>query len=124
VATVSGSGLVTGVADGEATITATAEGKSGSAAVSVLTPVAANAVAPAKVTIAPTETRQLAATARDAEGNELSGRPFTWSSSDEAVATVSKDGLVLGVEDGTATITATAEGQSGTATITVVSADI
>jgi uncharacterized protein YjdB len=124
VATVSGSGLVTGVADGEATITATAEGKSGSAAVSVLTPVAAIAVAPAKVTIAPTETRQLAATARDAEGNELSGRPFTWSSSDEAVATVSKDGLVLGVEDGTATITATAEGQSGTATITVVSADI
>lgn len=124
VATVSAAGLVTGVADGEATITATSEGESGSAAVSVLTPVAAIAVTPTKVTIAPAETRQLAAATRDAEGNELSERPIAWSSSDEAVATVSADGLVLGVEDGTATITATVEGQVGTATVTVVSADI
>jgi uncharacterized protein YjdB len=124
VATVSEAGLVSGVADGEATITATSEGKSGSAAVSVLTPVATVEVAPAEVTIAPAETSQLAAIARDAEGNELSGRAIAWSSSDESVATVSEDGLVLGVDDGVTTITATAEGQSGTAAINVVSVDI
>ena len=124
VATVSSDGLVTGVADGEATITATSEGTSGSADVSVLTPVATVEVAPVEATIRPTETTQLAAVVRDAEGNELSGRSLTWSSSDEAVATVSEGGLVLGVDDGTATITATAEGQIGAAEITVASADI
>jgi uncharacterized protein YjdB len=124
VATVSGTGLVTGVADGRVIITATSEGESGTAGVRVLTPVAAIAVKPAKLTIAPTETRQLSAQPRDAEGNVLGGRVFAWSSSDEAVATVSADGLVLGVAAGTATITATAEGRSGTATITVVSAEI
>ena len=124
VATVSGSGLVTGVADGQAAITASSEGKSGSAGVSVLSPVAAIAVKPAKATIAPMETRQLAASMRDPEGTELIGRPVVWSSSDEAVATVSADGLVLGIDPGTAIITASAEGRTGTATITVVSADI
>lgn len=124
VATVSGTGLVSGVSDGEATITATSEGISGSAEVTVLTPVATVEVTPDAVTIAPTETAQLVAVTRDADGNQLAGRPITWSSSDDGVATVSLDGLVRGVDDGTATITATAEGESGTAAITVVSADI
>lgn len=124
VATVSGTGLVTGVADGRVIITATSEGASGTAGVRVLTPVAAIAVRPAKATLAPAETRQLSAQPRDADGNVLRGRTFDWRSSDEAVATVSADGLVLGVAAGTATVTATAEGRSGTATITVVSADV
>src|SRR5439155_19288949 len=42
-----------------------------------------------------------------------------WSSSDATVATVSYSGLVCGVTPGTATITATSEGKSGTSAVTV-----
>src|SRR3989449_1259723 len=51
--------------------------------------------------------------------NSLSGRTIAWSSGSPAVATVSASGLVTGVAAGSVTITATSEGQSGTATITV-----
>ena len=44
---------------------------------------------------------------------------MTWGSSDPTVATVNATGLVTGVAAGTATITATSEGKSGTSTITV-----
>lgn len=56
---------------------------------------------------------QLVATARDAEGSELTGRVTTWSSSVPAVARVSESGLVTAVAPGLATITATSEGKSG-----------
>ena len=119
VATVSGSGLVTGVAAGTATITATSEGKSGTAAATVSTvPVATVTVNPATASIALGATTQLTATPKDASGNPLSGRVVTWATSSAAVATVSGSGLVTGVAAGTATITATSEGQSGTAAIT------
>lgn len=62
---------------------------------------------------------QLTASARDAEGNVLSGRTFAWSSDDESVATVDDAGLVTGVDNGTATIHATAEGVSAEAELTV-----
>jgi hypothetical protein len=44
---------------------------------------------------------------------------FSWTSSDESVATVSTEGLVTGVTNGAATITATTDGVSGDATVTV-----
>src|SRR5213079_454088 len=56
---------------------------------------------------------------KDASGNALTGRTITWSSSDNSVATVSSSGLVSGVVAGSATITATSEGQSGPSAITV-----
>lgn len=49
-------------------------------------------------------------------------KTVTWSSSDEAVATVA-DGVVTAVAAGTATITAKAGGLEATCTVTVVSAD-
>src|SRR6266704_3165229 len=120
VATVSGSGAVTGMAAGAATITATSEGKSGKAAATVSTvPVATVTVGPATASIALGATTQLTATPKDASGNPLSGRVVTWATSSAAVATVSGSGLVTGVAAGTATITATSEGQSGTAAITI-----
>jgi hypothetical protein len=124
VATVSEAGLVTGVADGEAVITATSEGESGSAAITVRTPVAAVVVTPPSATILNGEDLQLAATTEDAAGNPLSDRAVTWSSNSAAVATVSSAGTVTGVAPGTATITASAEGKSGTATITVAVLDV
>ena len=123
VARVNGSGLVTGVAAGSATITATSEGKSGTAAITVTpVPVASVTVSPATASVAVGRTVQLTATPREASGNPLTGRVITWASSNTALATVSGSGLVTGVAIGAATITATSEGQSGTAAITVTAA--
>src|SRR2546426_561757 len=123
-ATVSGTGVVTGVAaGGPVTVTATSEGQSGTAAISVIpVPVASVTVAPATATVQVGQTVQLTATTKDANGNILTGRTVTWASNNTAVATVSGSGLVKGVASGgPVTITATSEGQSGTAAITVTS---
>ncbi len=120
VATVNGSGLVSGVAAGSATITATSEGKNGTATLTVtLVPVASVGVSPASASVTTGLTVQLTATPKDANGNVLSGRTIAWASSAPSVATVSGSGLVSGVSAGSATITATSEGKSGTAGITV-----
>src|SRR5439155_1821461 len=76
---------------------------------------------PAKASVQAGQTVQLTATPRDAGGNPLSSRTVTWSSSHTAVATVSTGGLVSGVTPGSITISATSEGKSGTAAITVTS---
>ena len=120
VATVGGSGMVTGTGEGDGTISATSEGISGTASVTVTpAPVASVEVSPVSATVEVGTTLQLTATAKDAVGNVLSGRAISWSSSNSAVATVSSSGLVTGVFTGTATIAATSEGISGTATVTV-----
>src|SRR5207244_3011923 len=104
-----------------ATITATSEGQSGTASVTVSNvPVASVTVTPASASVNEGKTVQLTATPKDANGNPLTGRSVTWMSSNTAVATVSSSGLVTGKVAGTATITATSEGQSGTSTVTVV----
>jgi len=125
VATVSATGLVTASAAGNATITATCEGHSGTAAITVTAaqaPVASVAVAPATVSLAVGQTVQLTATPRDAANNVLTGRTVTWSTSDGSVATVGTSGLVAAAAAGSATITATSEGQSGTSAVTVSAA--
>src|SRR5207245_5668618 len=61
----------------------------------------------------------LTAPPKDTAGNPLTGRSVTWGTSDAAVATVDTSGLVGGVAVGSATITATSEGKTGQATITV-----
>src|SRR5207249_4539476 len=120
VGTVSASGLVTGVAVGAVTITATSEGQAGTAAVTVSTvPVASVVVNPATATVVVGATTQLSAVTKDAAGSVLSGRVISWTSSNTAIATVSAAGLVMGVAAGSATITATSEGKSGTASVTV-----
>src|SRR5436190_9046320 len=120
VATISGSGLVAGVTAGSATITATSEGKSSTAALTVTSvPVASVAVAPATASLTVGQTVQLTATPKDSAGGTLTGRTVMWSSSNPSVATVSGSGLVTSVVVGTATITATSEGKAGSATVTV-----
>ena len=120
-ATVSNSGVVTGRAAGTATITATSEGQSGTATLTLqVTPVATVQVSPASSTIDLGTTTQLNAVTRDANGNVLTGRVVTWTSSNPLVATVSGTGLVTGVAAGSATITATSETRTATASITVI----
>ncbi|PYO38145.1 MAG: hypothetical protein DMD29_14160, partial [Gemmatimonadetes bacterium] len=120
VATVSANGVVTAVATGSATITATSEGKSGTAAVTVKqVPVASVTVTPGSASLAVGATRKLVANLKDASGNTLSGRTVTWASNAPTVATVNGSGQVRAVSADSAMITATSEGQSGRATITV-----
>lgn len=120
VATVNGSGTVTGVSAGSATITGTSEGKTGSASVTVtLVPVAAVTVSPGSASLVVGHTASLSAITTDGNGNVLSGRAVTWSSSNSSVATVSSLGLVKAVAAGTATVTAASEGKIGTAQIVV-----
>jgi uncharacterized protein YjdB len=119
-ATVSASGLVTGLASGSAHITATCEGKSGSSSLTVrVASVASLAVSPASASVAVGATTPLTATPRDASGNALTGRTITWASDNTAAATVNSSGVVSGVAAGTAHVTATCESQSGSSTITV-----
>ena len=120
VASVSASGLVTAKAAGSATITATSEGKSGTASVTVTTaPVASVTVTPTTASLLVGQTVQLAAAPRDSAGNALNGRAVTWASSNTGVASVSASGLVTARAAGSATITATSEGKSGTSSLTV-----
>jgi len=77
-------------------------------------------ISPESATLgSPSETRQLTAEARDSSGALISEKTFVWSSGDESVATVSQSGLVTAVANGTTTITATTDGVTGSASITV-----
>ena len=123
VATVNASGLVTGVAEGTATITASSGSARGMAAITVVIvpePVASVEVSPSAETIAVGATLQLTAEAFDANGQAVAGAEFSWESGDAAVAKVDAAGLVTGVAEGTATITASSGSARGMAAITVV----
>jgi len=120
IATVDTLGVLRGVAIGSVQLTATVEGKRGSATFKVIAAVDRVAVAPLSGDVPLGSSRQLAANVLDRSGNAIAGRPVTWSSSNSAIATVSVSGLVSAVALGRATITASVEGKSGTSTIDVV----
>jgi uncharacterized protein YjdB len=128
VASVSGSGAsvtLVAVAPGSATITATSEGRTGNAFVTVTA--APAAVQSVSVTLSeqilrPGGSTVAVATLRAADGSVLTGRPVTWSTSNAAVATVSGSGstvTVVSLAAGTANITATSEGRSSSVPVTV-----
>src|SRR5882672_312612 len=80
--------------------------------------VASVAVSPTTASVQAGAATQLVAATLDSAGHPLTGRTVIWTTSDEAVATVSTSGLLTGVASGTTTVTATSEGKSGTATVT------
>jgi uncharacterized protein YjdB len=124
-ATVNASGVVTGVAAGAATITATCAGKSGTASVTVTsTPppvpvVTTVTVAPLTASIVAGATVTLSATVKDALGNLMMGQTIVWSTNNPGAGTVSSNGVVTGVGAGVATITATCSGKTGSSAVTV-----
>jgi uncharacterized protein YjdB len=123
VATVDSHGIVTGASLGMATITASSNGMSGTAAVVVVRPpVAAVIVEPATSSLQVGRNETLITTLKDADGNTLTGRTVGWSSSDPTSATVDANGVVTAVQPNTVTITATAEGVSGIASVTITPA--
>lgn len=124
VATVSG-GKITGVAEGTATITATYNGYSATATVTVeeditydyqLSPTSTNVVngRTTKMTVI----RRTFTNGSQTNGEDYSSN-FTWTSSNTSVATVGSYGVITGVGTGTATITAKYGGTTLTGTVTV-----
>ena len=100
--------LVTGVAAGSVTITATSEGKSGTAAVEVEA-VASVTISPPTVLLMGGNTVQLTATVRNAEGFVLSGYPVTWTSTNTDCVIVDTTGLATMFGPPGASVIATAE---------------
>jgi uncharacterized protein YjdB len=124
-ATVNPSGVVSGVAAGSATIAAASSGVSGTATITVTTAPPPSPVV-TTVTVSPTSaavnvgaTTTLTATVKDQNGNVMTGQTVAWSTNNAPVATVSSSGVVTGVSAGSAMITATSSGKSGTSSITV-----
>ncbi|MDB5256770.1 MAG: Ig domain protein group 2 domain protein [Chitinophagaceae bacterium] len=116
VATVDASGLVTGVAVGNATITATSQDGNYTATSAItVTPIAVTgiSVSPTSVSVQKGNTTSLTATISPATAGNQN---VTWSSSNTSVATVDASGLVTGIAAGNATITATSQDGNYTAT--------
>ena len=120
VAPIDDTGLVTAVAEGAATITATAGSVSGTAEVTVEQEVSAVVVMPAADTLIVADTVRFSAAAADANGYAVAGAEFAWSSGDAAVVRVDSTGLAVAVRAGTATVAAVSEGVSGEAVVVVV----
>ena len=123
VATVDSAGLVTAVGTGSILVTATAGDASGTAAVRVMQSAGSVVVSPAVATVALGNTLRLAAEAFDENVHAVAGAAFVWTSSDVSVARVDASGLVTGVGEGTATITAMSGSAQGTSEITVTNPD-
>ncbi len=121
IATVTATGTVTGVSVGAATITAASGGTQGTMSVSVIPPaVATIAVSLAATSVELGRTTQATAVLRDRVNNVLSGRTITWTSANPATASVSATGVITALAVGTTSVTATSEGTSGAATLTVI----
>jgi alpha-tubulin suppressor-like RCC1 family protein len=120
VAEVNATGLVTALAPGVATLSATVGSITATRDLAI-TPVP---VATVQVLLPPTLVRgnsaKASATTRDSAGNQLSERTVIWSSSDTTIATVSTTGLVTGRSKGKATIRAQSEGKMGEAQIEIL----
>src|SRR6266705_3427683 len=117
----SGWATVTGVSPGSATITATTGAARGTVSITVTPtrPVASVTITPSAASLVVQGTVQLTSTLLDAQGKVIEGRTITWASNNPAAATVEPSGLVTGVGVGSALVSATSEGVSGTAAITV-----
>jgi uncharacterized protein YjdB len=107
-ATVSGTGLVTGVAPGTVTLTAALDSLSGTTSVTVtIANLASIAVTPNNASILSDGTEQFKAigTLTDGTTTDITGE-VTWNSSNTSVATINSSGLATAQATGTTNITA------------------
>ena len=119
-ATISASGLATGVAAGSTSISATSGSVVGSTNLTVTTPLVSIAVTPATPSLAQGQTQQFTATGNYSDGSMQNlTQTVTWSTSNASVATVSSTGLATAAGQGTATISAVYQGITGTDLVTV-----
>ena len=116
VAVVDQTGLVTCTGSGTAVISAVAGGKSASCTVTGRVNVESLTLDETSLSLGIGEIRQLVATILPSDATVQTA---TWSSSNTGIVTVDKNGNVKGVKVGTATVTATADGQKATCEVTV-----
>ena len=118
IATVSDTGEITAVAAGDATITAAVDGTVLSAAceITVLPAIESVELNYTALSLQPEGTAQITYTVVP---EEALADTVTYTSSDEAVATVDSDGNVTAVADGTATITIEVNGVNAECEVTV-----
>jgi uncharacterized protein YjdB len=120
-----GRGIATGIVAGSATITATFGGLTGTAALNVTDPpLAFVQVTPTNPNIPVQATMQFTATAVFTDNSTRNVTTLsTWSSSNSGVAVLANSGPTIGrataLAEGTATVTATYQGSSGTSLLTV-----
>jgi trimeric autotransporter adhesin len=119
IATVTSAGQVTGMAVGQVQIAASAQGISGYATVTVVPkPIGSVIVVPTSATLRVATTLQLSDTIKDISGAIVHVQP-TWTSNFPDTVAVDQNGLVTALKLGSATITASYGGKSGSSTITV-----
>ena len=114
------------VQEGTTTVTATSEGKSGTAQLVVTAPgpVASVTVSPpVDSSLVVGDTTFFVATLRDTQGNQVSGKAVTWTISDPSVARIEAAtdqwAEIRALKVGSATLTAASEGKTGTASVVV-----
>ena len=118
IATVDNTGKVTAIAQGTAKITATADGKSADCTVTVTAkpvPVTGIELDKTAITLEIDETQTLTATLTP---DNATDKTVTWTVAPAGVVSV-ENGVITALKDGTATVTATANGKSANCTVTV-----
>ena len=126
VGTIDANGAFSALAEGTTTVTATAGGISGTAAVTVTAaePALAKIVLfPSAVTLNPGDSRQFEAVGLNCYGDFVPDAAIAWTSSDPCVGTVNECGLFVALCPGTTTLTASGDGAAGTTTVTVACND-
>ena len=123
VATINASGLLTAVAGGSTSVTASLSGVRGTASLDVETVTVTKtlqsiAVTPQTASVNIGATQQFIATGTYSDGSTATITP-SWSTSSALVSTISSAGLATGVAAGSTTVTASSDGISGTASMTV-----
>lgn len=116
IASVQQTGAVQALTPGTATITASAQGKSGTVTITVTPmPVAGIIITPKLATLRQGDTVTFTATPVDINLSVLPGRAVTWSSADPTRANVTSSGLVTAISPGSVYIRAASEGVSDSA---------
>ena len=116
-ATVSATGLVTGIYPGNADVTVSIDGVTKTLRV-VVTSSGLTIEAPATMLVGTTAV--LTATVVDANGGSLANVPVSWSTSDPTIATISGSGVLTAVAAGSVQVTATSGTSTATATVRVI----
>ncbi len=116
---VDASGRVTALSPGTARVVVAQGTLADTASIQVRQDVASLTVSPTTTTIFVGATQQIVPTLRDANGHPIVGRQISWTSSATTTAAVSVTGLVRGIASGVTTITATCDGRTATAAVTV-----
>lgn len=120
IATVSASGIVVPISLGNGRVAVDAEGAVDTVNFSVTKiPVVSITLSPLQQQVVEGGFAQFTPTVRDSADNVVTDRTIDWLSSNTTIATVSSTGRVTTTAPGTVTITANAEGRTGTATLNI-----